>query len=86
VRPGPIVSVFAAAALLAACSSQPSAPTPAPTTQSPAPTHGALSQCLAEHGVPAAPGPTTGPPAGVDQGAWERATQACSSLEPGPAN
>lgn len=63
-----------------------------PTSTSPTAEHGALAHCLAEHGVTgpngAAVGPPMGPaapPAGVDPGTWERAMQACGSLEPGPA-
>ncbi len=63
-------------------------PNSAPPEQSPtsvAPTgHGTLAHCLAEHGVPAAPGPAVGPPPGVDQDTWRQAMQACSSLAPGP--
>jgi hypothetical protein len=74
-----------AAAILAGCSSDPQQPT---TTESDvAPTgHGSLAQCLSEHGVPAAPGPATGPPPGVDPDTWHQALQACSSLAPGPAD
>jgi hypothetical protein len=80
------VQILAAAGILAGCSSDPPAE-PTSTTESKAvPTgHGALAQCLSEHGVPSAPGPAAGPPPGVDPGAWDRAMQVCSSLAPGPA-
>jgi hypothetical protein len=66
---------FAAAVLLAGCSSTSVAPTG----------HGGFAHCLSEHGVSIAPGPAAGPPPGVDQDTWHRAMQACSSLAPGPA-
>jgi hypothetical protein len=84
VRAISLAAGFAAAGLLAACSS--SAP---PREQSPtsvAPTgHGGFAHCLSEHGVPTAPGPAAGPPPGVDEDTWHRAMQACSALAPGPA-
>ena len=57
-----------------------------PTTTSVAPStgHGSLAECLSKHGVPAAPGPTAGPPSGVDAATWEKAMAECSSLAPGP--
>jgi len=45
-----------------------------------------LAQCMSEHGVPAAPGPVAGPPPGVDQQIWQRATAACATFAPGPAS
>ncbi|WP_101951919.1 hypothetical protein [Mycobacterium sp. 3519A] len=74
----------AAAALLAACSSNSPAPQQSSTSVAPA-GHGSLAHCLSEHGVPAAPGPAAGPPPGVDQNTWHQAMQACSSFAPGPA-
>ncbi len=47
--------------------------------------HGSLAYCLGQHGVPAPPGPATGPPPGVDPATWDKAMEACSSLAPGPA-
>ncbi|MGD9622936.1 MAG: hypothetical protein AB7G47_22660 [Mycolicibacterium sp.] len=46
--------------------------------------HGSLANCLREHGVPPAPGPTTGLPPGVDPAVWQQALAECSSLVPGP--
>ncbi|MEW5811220.1 MAG: hypothetical protein AB1925_17385 [Actinomycetota bacterium] len=67
-----------------ACSS-PAQQEPAPTTTvSPSVGHGSLAYCLGQHGVPSAPGPITGPPAGVDEATWEAAMRECSSLAPGP--
>ncbi len=80
------LSVLAAAGLLAGCSST-TAPDSVETT-SPAPaTHGSLAECLKAQGVQDAGGPAAvlGPPAGVDQAAWDKAMSACSSLAPGPA-
>ena len=79
-----LAAVFAAAGLLAACSS--TTPAREQSSTSVAPTgHGAFAHCLSEHGVPMPPGPVAGPPPGVDQAAWHRAMEACSSLAPGPA-
>jgi hypothetical protein len=78
------VVAIVAAGLVTACSSNTAEQ---PATSSVVPTgHGTLAHCLSEHGVPSAPAPAMGPPAGVDQGTWHRAMQACSSLAPGPAN
>jgi hypothetical protein len=75
---------FAAAVLLAGCSSN--TPPAQQSSTSVAPTdHGGFAHCLSEHGVPIAPGPVAGPPPGVDQDTWHRAMQACASLAPGPA-
>jgi hypothetical protein len=41
--------------------------------------HGAFAQCLGDHGVAEPAGA-----AGVDQGTWDKAMQACGSLAPGP--
>ena len=79
-----LAATFAAAALLAGCASEPPAEQPSTTSEAPA-GHGSLAQCLSEHGVPAAPGPTPGPPAGVDPAKWDQAMQSCASLAPGPA-
>jgi hypothetical protein len=75
----------AAAGLIAGCSSNPPAEQPISTSTTPA-EHGSLAHCLSEHGIPAAPGPTAGPPPGVSDQTWHEAMQACSSLAPGPAN
>ncbi|MGV9802157.1 hypothetical protein ACWDTP_29330 [Mycobacterium sp. NPDC003449] len=80
-HPSQTVVVFAAAAVLAGCSS--GGPEPAPTSEAP-PEHGSYAHCLAEHGVQAPPGPVTGTPAGVDPQAWQQAMEACSTLAPGP--
>lgn len=75
-------AALAAAGLLTACGASDSPPHPA---SSPSPSgHGSYADCLNSHGVPAAPGPNTGPPAGVDRAAWDQALQACASLAPGP--
>ncbi|MCH9730225.1 MAG: hypothetical protein K0U84_11240 [Actinomycetia bacterium] len=86
-----IAALLAAAACAGGCSppgERPSeAPQPtAPTSTSVAPStdHGSLAQCLAQHGVPAPPGPATGPPPGVDPANWEKAMAECSTLAPGP--
>lgn len=70
----------------------PSLPPPAVTTIPGTREHGALAECLNEHGVEEPSSPETGPapgpapaPPGVDQDTWEDAMQACSSLGPGPA-
>lgn len=77
---------IAVAGILAGCSSTPPAEQSTTEKSEVAPTgHGSLAQCLREHGVPAAPGPMTGPPAGVDPGTWNEAMTTCSSLAPGPA-
>jgi hypothetical protein len=79
-----IAALLATAGLVAACSSnskpaEPNAPAPQPAQ------HGALAQCLHEHGVPDSSGAVAlGPPPGIDQAAWDSAMQACSTLEPGP--
>ncbi|ULE35285.1 hypothetical protein [Mycobacterium sp. IDR2000157661] len=82
--------VIAAAAILAGCASEPPGDQPpSPTTDvtSEAPSgHGSLAQCLDEQGVPSAPGPGGGPPAGVAPDAWRQAMAACSALAPGPAS
>ncbi|MEH3142605.1 MAG: hypothetical protein PGN37_21035 [Mycobacterium kyogaense] len=59
-------------------------PAPSSTTVSPSVGHGSLAYCLSQHGMPSAPGPMTGPPAGVDPATWEAAMKECSSLAPGP--
>jgi hypothetical protein len=85
VRPISLAAGFAAAGLLAACSSNMRPPEQSPTSVAPT-AHGGFAHCLSEHGVPAAPGPAAGPPPGVDQDTWHRAMEACSSLAPGPAS
>jgi len=80
-----IAPVLIAAALLASCSAESAEPdVPAEPTATSTAGHGGYAGCLAEHGVPAAPGPIAGPPPGVSQQTWDQATQACSSLAPGP--
>ncbi|MCG7593280.1 nucleoporin complex subunit 54 family protein [Mycobacterium sp. PSTR-4-N] len=68
----------------AACSSPAQQEPPPSTTASPSVGHGSLAYCLSQHGMPKAPGPVTGPPAGVDPAKWEAAMRDCSSLAPGP--
>lgn len=77
----------AVAGILAGCSSNSpdEQPTTVESTIAPSNGHGSLAQCLSEQGVPAAPGPGGGPPAGVDPDTWQQAMQSCSSLAPGPA-
>jgi len=75
--------------LIAGCSSKPAEPS-APESPSPSPStssHGTLADCLHAHGIPESAGPAAvlGPPAGVDQAAWDQAMAACSQLAPGPA-
>ena len=85
-RPLGTAAAFSAVVLIAACSSK-QAPSQ-PTTTEPMPSsHGSLAECLKANGVPDAGGPAAvlGPPAGVDQGAWDKAMKACSTLAPGPA-
>ncbi|WP_163721700.1 hypothetical protein [Mycolicibacterium psychrotolerans] len=84
-RPLAVTAALTAAGIVAACSS-PSADVPASstTTVSPSVGHGSLAYCLGQHGVPAPPGPASGPPPGVDPATWDAAMQACSSLAPGP--
>jgi len=84
VRAVSLAAGFAAAGLLAACSSNTPPGEQSPTSVAPT-AHGGFAHCLSEHGVPTAPGPAAGPPPGVDQDTWHRAMQACSSLAPGPA-
>ena len=71
--------------LIAGCSSKAAEPS-APESPSPS-SHGNLADCLHAHGVPESAGPAAvlGPPAGVDQAAWDQAMAACSQLAPGPA-
>lgn len=78
-------ATISAVLVIAACSSKQSPPQP---TNEPAPAaHGSLAECLKANGVPDAGGPAAvlGPPAGVDQAAWDTAMKACSTLAPGPA-
>lgn len=79
------VAAVTAGLLLAGCSSKPAGPAPSESPTAPA-AHGGLSECLKSHGVTDAGGPAAvlGPPAGVDQGAWDDAMRACSALAPGP--
>lgn len=83
-----IAAAAAALVTLAGCGSEPPAEPPDTTSETTAEApggHGSLAQCLREHGVPAAPGPTAGPPPGIDPATWQQAMAACSSLAPGPA-
>jgi hypothetical protein len=78
-----ILAAVASLALVPGCSHD-KASTPSTTTP-PTVTHGAFGECLRSHGIADPPhGPLAGPPAGVDQGTWDKATQACSSLAPAP--
>jgi len=74
------VAVAVCGLLLAGCAAKQSPPEP--STE-----HGSLAECLKTHGVADAGGPAAalGPPAGVDQAAWQAAMRACSALAPGPA-
>lgn len=80
-------AMIGAVLVIAACSSKQS---PSESTPEPAPApaaHGSLAECLKANGVPDAGGAAAvlGPPAGVDQAAWDTAMKACSTLAPGPA-
>lgn len=80
--------LIGAALFLAACSAKNSPSQPTTPEGQPVPaTHGSLAECLKANGVPDTGGPAAvlGPPAGVDQGAWDTAMKACSTLAPGPA-
>ncbi len=79
-------AVLFATVIVAGCSSNSSAPSDEPSTQSPAPSneHGSYAGCLHEHGVSAPPGPVAGPPPGTDEETWKTAEKACASLAPGP--
>ncbi|NVN53584.1 hypothetical protein [Mycolicibacterium hippocampi] len=94
------VAALAAVGITVACSApaeapdgtSPDEPSPDGTTSESTPTsvvpsvgHGSLAYCLGQHGMPAPPGPATGPPPGVDPAKWEQAMAECSSLAPGPA-
>ena len=78
-----IAAVIAGVLLVAGCSSKPADKEP----ETPPTGHGNLAECLKSHGVQDSGGPAVlmGPPAGVDQGTWDKAMQSCSSLAPGPA-
>ena len=87
-RPLGTAAAISAVLLIAACSSKQSPSQPTTTDWEPMPsTHGSLAECLTANGVPDAGGPAAvlGPPAGVDQAAWDKAMKACSTLAPGPA-
>jgi len=73
------------AAVVAACAGK-QAP-PEPTSTVPASSHGSLAECLRAEGIPESSGPAAvlGPPAGVDQAAWDAAMTKCSEFAPGPA-
>jgi hypothetical protein len=77
-----LAAVFAAAVIIAGCSSNDTPPEQS-STQAPS-GHGAYANCFHEHGISAPPGPVSGPPPGVDQDTWHKATQSCASLAPGP--
>jgi hypothetical protein len=79
------LALIGALLLIAGCSSKPAEPS-APESPSPS-SHGTLADCLHAHGVPESTGPAAvlGPPAGVDEAAWDQAMAACSTLAPGPA-
>lgn len=80
-----VAAAVTTAGVVAACSSPPTNPPDATvTTVTPSVGHGSLAYCLGQHGLPASPGPVTGPPPGVDRATWDTAMQACSSLAPGP--
>ena len=83
-----IAAALAAGLLLAGCSSKPAAPDAPDSSAAPAApaAHGGFADCRKSHGVTEASGPAAvmGPPPGVDQGTWDSAMQACSSLAPGP--
>ncbi|MDG4665549.1 hypothetical protein [Mycobacterium sp. 236(2023)] len=80
-----LLTALAAAAVVAGCSAPPEpAEKPTPSSAVPSVGHGAFAYCLSQHGVPAPPGPSTEPPAGVDRKAWEAAMSECASLAPGP--
>jgi hypothetical protein len=81
-------AAITAALMIAGCSAKNSPSQPTTTDWEPKPaTHGSLAECLKANGVPDAGGPAAvlGPPAGVDQGAWDKAMKACATLAPGPA-
>jgi hypothetical protein len=81
------LALIVAMLVIAGCSSKPAEPsTPESPPSSPS-SHGTLADCLHAHGVPESAGPAAvlGPPAGVDQEAWDQAMTACSQLAPGPA-
>ena len=76
-----------AALLIAACSSKQAPSQPTTTDWEPLPAHGSLADCLKANGVTETGGApiVLGPPPGVDQGTWDKAMKACSTLAPGPA-
>ncbi|QZY45434.1 MULTISPECIES: hypothetical protein [Mycolicibacterium] len=81
-----IAALAAAAAMMAGCSAPSQAPPPStPSSAVPSVGHGSFAYCLSQHGVPAAPGPVSEPPPGMDAATWEAAMSECSSLAPGPA-
>ena len=82
-----IVAVIAAAgAVLVGCGSPAESPAPSsPSPTQPTESHGSYASCLDRHGVPAPPGPVSGPPPGIDAATWESAMAECSELAPGPA-
>ena len=87
-KPLRTAAAISAVLLIAACSSKQAPSEPTTTDGEPMPSsHGSLAECLKANGVPDAGGPAAvlGPPAGVDQAAWDKAMTACSTLAPGPA-
>ena len=81
------LAAISAMLLIASCSSKPAEPSAPESPPSSPSSHGTLADCLHAHGVPESAGPAAvlGPPAGVDQAAWDQAMSACSQLAPGPA-
>ncbi len=79
-------ATISAVLVIAACSSKQSPPQPHQRDRHRRRT-ASLAECLKANGVPDARGPAAvlGPPAGVDQAAWDTAMKACSTLAPGPA-
>ncbi|MFW0152712.1 hypothetical protein ACNUDN_23275 [Mycobacterium sp. smrl_JER01] len=75
-----------AGALVAACSASTPPAEESPTSAVPSVGHGSFAYCLGQHGVPAPPGPASGPPPGVAAADWEAAMSECSSLAPGPSD
>ncbi len=77
-------AAMVAVLLAAACSAKQEPAQPAGGDAQPV--HGSLADCLKANGVTETGGAPVvlGPPAGVDQGTWDTAMKACSSLAPGP--
>jgi hypothetical protein len=76
----PVLVLIGGALLGGAVGCESNAAPPAPSTSTAVTVeHGAFAHCLGEHGVAEPAGA-----AGVDQGTWDKAMQACGSLAPGP--